>query len=89
MIINNGIISNGDNNQNIINEIDYDELKEELNVLKKYVDDNIDSMINVCNKNDFGKFIQKLRALSAEAKSFIKSLGLSVLESVIEKYIIK
>lgn len=90
MIINNGIISNGDFNTNTINEkIFSKDLENELNILSQYSTEEIKDMILAYEKKDANKFLQLLKSLGRDTINLIKKLGLKTLEMLIEKYIIK
>ena len=86
MIINNGIISKGNNNINNVN-ITYYELKEELNKLLLYTNDKdiVKEAINHCENKDNNKLKECLKKLGKSSLTLIKDLGLKLLEKYIEK----
>ena len=86
MIINNGIISKGNNNTNIINDLDYDKLIKELNVLLKYTNekDKVTVLIDSVKEKDNVKFKSALKKLGSFSLELIKELSLTVLSKYIE-----
>ena len=88
-MINNGIIVNGNNNVNIINNNgNYQEIQNELLILLQRVD-NLDDYkvvsecINYSKNNDSKSIVELIKKLSTKALSLIKELGLNVLSELI------
>lgn len=54
-IINNGIFAIGNNNTNIMNHVNYQALLEELYILKKASNCDIDSLIEACKEQKYEK----------------------------------
>lgn len=88
MIINNGIINQGnDNYNNISQEFNFSKIKEELDILVKHTDDNLTEIYDAVNKKDKSKFIMAIKKLGVNTIKLINKLGLFTLEKIIEKYI--
>ncbi len=88
-MINNGIISFGDNNVNIINNKNiYNELKILLEHIDKSDEDYtlIKEAINTKEKN---KILELLKKLSKKALELIKELNLGILENLIVNILMK
>lgn len=88
-MINNGIISFGNNNNNTINNdnLDYTLLLEEINKLKAKSQEDLNNLLIACNSKNTFKIIEELKKLKKGTIELIKHLGLKILESLIEKYI--
>jgi len=93
VIVNNGIISSGNNNKNkIINKNNtvnnYRKIEKELRVLVSHVSDNdkkvVKEAISVVKENDDTKLKKCLSKLGKGTLTIIKDLGLIVLEKYIE-----
>ena len=88
-MINNGIISFGDNNVNIINNKNiYNELKILLEYIDKRDEDYtlIKEAINTEEKN---KLLELLKKLSKKTLELIKELNLGILENLIVNILMK
>lgn len=88
-MINNGIISFGDNNVNIINNKNiYNELKILLEHIDKSDEDYtlIKEAINTKEKN---KILELLKKLSKKTLELIKELNLGILENLIVNILMK
>lgn len=88
-MINNGIISFGDNNVNIINNKNiYNELKILLEYIDKRDEDYtlIREAINTKEKN---KLLELLKKLSKKTLELIKELNLGILENLIVNILMK
>lgn len=88
-MINNGIISFGDNNVNIINNKNiYNELKILLEHIDKRDEDYtiIKEALNTKEKN---KLLELLKKLSKETLELIKELNLGILENLIVNILMK
>lgn len=88
-MINNGIISFGDNNVNIINNKNiYNELKILLEYIDKRDEDYtlIKEAINTKEKN---KLLELLKKLSKKTLELIKELNLGILENLIVNILMK
>ena len=88
-MINNGIISFGDNNVNIINNKNiYNELKILLEYIDKRDEDYtlIRGAINTKEKN---KLLELLKKLSKKTLELIKELNLGILENLIVNILMK
>lgn len=89
-MINNGIISNGDNNVIINNQNEYDHLKNEIEILLKKTNDvNIKNLMKATSEKNESNIKKIIKSLSKETLFLIKSLSLSTIQTYIEKYIIK
>lgn len=90
MIINNGVISKGNNNTINFNEYDYDEIINEIKILKKYVNEKeIDDVLQAAMKKDNKKITVQIKKLSKKALDIIEKIGLNVLSNIINKNIFK
>lgn len=90
MIINNGVISKGNNNTINFNECDYEEIVNEIKILKKYVNEKeIDDVLQAAMKKDSKKVTVQIKKLSKKALDFIEKLGLNILSNIINKNIFK
>lgn len=90
MIINNGVISKGNNNTINFNEYDYDKIINEIKILKKYVNEKeIDDVLQAAMKKDNKKITVQIKKLSKKALDIIEKIGLNVLSNIINKNIFK
>ncbi len=90
MIINNGVISRGNNNTINFNEYDYDKIINEIKILKKYVNEKeIDDVLQAAMKKDNKKITVQIKKLSKKALDIIEKIGLNVLSNIINKNIFK
>ncbi len=88
MINNSGIINNGNNNVNIIdNSIDYNMIINELNILKDYSSENINIGLEYAKRKDTVGLKKFLKTLQKDSIELIKKLSLTALEKLIEKII--
>ena len=82
-MINNGIISFGDNNVNIINNKNiYNELKILLEHIDKS-DEDYTLIKEAINTKEQNKLLELLKKLSKKALELIKELNLGILENLI------
>ncbi len=88
-MINNGIISIGDQNHNVIQkEIDFDRVIEELEALKGHCREPfMDSAIYYAKKKDETKLQSCLKKFGKETLNIIKTLSLGLLQSYLEKFL--
>lgn len=89
MLLNNGIISIGNNNENTINNLDYEKLIEELKILFKYTDDKkvVEDAIFYAKKNDNKNLKKTIKCFSEFTVDLVKKLSLSVILKYLEKFI--
>lgn len=89
MLINNGIISIGNNNKNTINSVDYEKLIEELKILFKYTDDKkvVEDAIFYAQNRDNKKLEKTIKGFSSFTIDLIKKLSLTVILKYLEKFI--
>ena len=84
---NNGIINIGNYNTNtIVNEINFEQIAKELEILRKYYDDKSlkEALKQVKNKKK-NKLINCLKKFSKEALDIIKKLSLTALQKLIDR----
>ena len=88
-MINNGIISFGDNNVNIINNKNiYNELK----ILLKHInrsDEDYTIIKEAINTKEKNKLLELLKKLSKKTLELIKELNLGILENLIVNILMK
>lgn len=88
-MINNGIISFGDNNVNIINNKNiYNELK----ILLKHInrsDEDYTLIKEAINTKEKNKILELLKKLSKKTLELIKELNLGILENLIVNILMK
>lgn len=83
--INNGVYSIGNDNTNIVNhEINYQDLLNELYILKENSDYDINNLIEACKQKNYNKLVNGLKKLNKELFHLIKELGLALLVNFIE-----
>lgn len=90
-MINNGVISIGDNNKiTINNELNYELLVHELEILKKNSnDENVYiALLAAKDKNKRG-FISAIKKISKKTINLIEKLGLNALTEIINIYLNK
>ena len=88
-MINNGIISFGDNNVNVINNKNiYNELKNLLEHIDKS-DEDYTIIKEAINTKEQNKLLELLKKLSKKALELIKDLNLGILENLIVNIIMK
>lgn len=88
-MINNGIISFGDNNVNIINNKNiYNELKILLEHIDKS-DEDYTLIKEAINTKEQNKLLELLKKLSKKALELIKKLNLGILENLIVNILMK
>jgi len=88
-MINNGIISFGDNNVNIINNKNiYNELKILLEHIDKS-DEDYTLIKEAINAKEQNKLLELLKKLSKKALELIKELNLGILENLIVNILMK
>lgn len=88
-MINNGIISFGDNNVNIINNKNiYNELKILLEHIDKS-DEDYTLIKEAINTKEQNKLLELLKKLSKKALELIKELNLGILENLIVNILMK
>lgn len=88
-MINNGIISFGDNNVNIINNKNiYNELKILLKHINKS-DEDYTLIKEAINTKEQNKLLELLKKLSKKALELIKELNLGILENLIVNILMK
>ena len=88
MIINNGIISNGGSNINVINnysDLNYDEILKELEILESYVKESLEEVKQATLEKNSAKICRALKYISKESIEGIKHLGLTTLDILLEK----
>ncbi len=90
-MINNGVISIGDNNKiTINNELNYGLLVHELEILKRNSsDENVYIALLAAKSKNENKFISAIKKLSEKTIDVIEKLGLNVLTEVIKNYLFK
>lgn len=90
-MINNGVISIGDNNKiTINNELNYELLVHELEILKRNSsDENVYIALLAAKSKNENKFISAIKKLSEKTIDVIEKLGLNVLTEVIKNYLFK
>ena len=90
-MINNGVISIGDNNKiTINNELNYELLVHELEILKRNSsDENVYIALLAAKSKNENKFISAIKKLSEKTLDVIEKLGLNVLTEVIKNYLFK
>ncbi len=84
---NNGIINIGNYNTNtIVNEINFEQIAKELEILRKYYDDkSLKEALKQVKNKDKNKLINCLKKFSKEALDIIKKLSLTALQKLIDK----
>ena len=84
---NNGIINIGNYNTNtIVNEINFEHIAKELEILRKYYDDkSLKEALKQVKNKDKNKLINCLKKFSKEALDIIKKLSLTALQKLIDK----
>ena len=84
---NNGIINIGNYNTNtIVNEINFEQIAKELEILRKYYDDkSLNEALKQVKNKDKNKLINCLKKFSKEALDIIKKLSLTALQKLIDK----
>lgn len=88
-MINNGIISFGDNNVNVINNKNiYNELKNLLEHIDKS-DEDYTIIKEAINTKEQNKLLELLKKLSKKALELIKELNLGILENLIVNILMK
>ncbi len=88
-MINNGIISFGDNNVNVINNKNiYNELKNLLEHIDKS-DEDYTIIKEAINTKEQNKLLELLKKLSKKALKLIKELNLGILENLIVNILMK
>lgn len=88
-MINNGIISFGDNNVNVINNKNiYNELKNLLEHIDKS-DEDYTLIKEAINTKEQNKLLELLKKLSKKALELIKELNLGILENLIVNIMLK
>lgn len=88
-MINNGIISFGDNNVNVINNKNiYNELKILLEHIDKS-DEDYTLIKEAINTKEQNKLLELLKKLSKKALELIKELNLGILENLIVNILMK
>ena len=82
---NNGIINIGNYNTNtIVNEINFEQIAKELEILRKYYDDkSLKEALKQVKNKDKNKLINCLKKFSKEALDIIKKLSLTALQKLI------
>lgn len=90
-MVNNGIINIGNNNQNTINqELNFDELIKEIQILMEYNNDPaLEEALKYCKTKDKPKLISCLKTISKEAINMIRHLSLITLQKLIDKILFK
>lgn len=90
-MINNGVISIGNNNKiTINNELNYELLVHELEILKRNSsDENVYIALLAAKSKNKNKFISAIKKLSEKTIDVIEKLGLNVLTEVIKNYLFK
>lgn len=89
MLLNNGIISIGNNNENTINNVDYEKIMDELKILSKYADDKklVEEAIIYAKKKDNKNLKKTIKCFSEFTVDLVKKLSLSVILKYLEKFI--
>lgn len=88
MIINNGIINQGNGNINIANtNFNYQKIIEELQILNQYIEEDLHEAIDAAKKENTSKLIATLKKMKNSTYELMKKLGLTALEKFIEKMI--
>lgn len=88
-MINNGIISFGDNNVNVINNKNiYNELKNLLEHIDKS-DEDYTLIKEAINTKEQNKLLELLKKLSKKTLELIKELNLGILENLIVNILMK
>ena len=84
---NNGIINIGNYNTNtIVNEINFEQIAKELEILRKYYDDkSLKEALKQVKNKDKNKLIKCLKKFSKEALDIIKKLSLTALQKLIDR----
>ncbi len=84
---NNGIINIGNYNTNtIVNEINFEQIAKELEILRKYYDDkSLKEALKQVKNKDKNKLINCLKKFSKEALDIIKKLSLTALQKLIDR----
>lgn len=84
---NNGIINIGNYNTNtIVNEINFEQIAKELEILRKYYDDkSLNEALKQVKNKDKNKLINCLKKFSKEALDIIKKLSLTALQKLIDR----
>lgn len=89
MIINNGIISQGNHNINTLHlDYDFSSILKEVSCLEKYTEEEFQNIKMACENEDGRQLINSIRNLKKETIGLIKRLGLKTLETLIEKIIL-
>lgn len=90
MIINNGIINQGNGNTNINDSIiNYEEILNEITILQKHTTDDLGELKNAAMEKNKSKLIFNLKKIKKETIKIIRDLGLSILEMLIEYNVFK
>lgn len=87
-MINNGIISFGDNNTNVINNNVYNELE----ILLKHInrsDEDYTIIKEAINTKEKNKLLELLKKISKKTLELIKELNLGILENLIVSILLK
>lgn len=87
-MINNGIISFGDNNANVINNNVYNELE----ILLKHInrsDEDYNIIKEAINTKEKNKLLELLKKISNKTLKLIKELNLGILENLIVSILLK
>ena len=87
-MINNGIISFGDNNANVINNNVYNELE----ILLKHInrsDEDYTIIKEAINTKEKNKLLELLKKISNKTLKLIKELNLGILENLIVSILLK